>query len=69
MNLHIHMTEIADRDSLPSNHPLREAATVLGGVLSRKGEKDFLETLFEAETNALAAYAAYTGKAFVDEED
>jgi hypothetical protein len=63
------MTEIADRDNLPSNHPLRETAAALGGVLSQKGEKGFLEALFEAETNALAAYAAYTGKAFVNEED
>jgi hypothetical protein len=63
------MTEIADRDNLPPDHPLRVTASALQDALARKGEKTFPDALFEAETNALAAYTAYTGKAFVKAGD
>jgi hypothetical protein len=69
MDLHAYMTEIADRDNLPPNHPLRVTAALLQDVLARKGEHNFPDALFEAETNALAEYTAYTGKAFVNDED
>jgi hypothetical protein len=70
MKLHIRMIEIAERDNLPTDHPMRVTAQALQDVLSQKKDaKGFPDTLFEAETNALAAYTAYTGKPFVNTED
>jgi mono/diheme cytochrome c family protein len=71
MELHKHLTALADKDSLPPDHTLRVTANALRDALSRKGEPGFPDRLFEAETDALAAYAAYTGKVFVNpgEED
>jgi hypothetical protein len=64
------MAEIAERDSLPADHPVRVTARALQDALSRKkSEKNFPDVLFEAEANALAAYAAYTGKPFVNTEE
>jgi hypothetical protein len=61
------MTEVAEHDNLPADHPMRVTAQALQEALSqKKNEKGFPGTLFEAETNALAAYAAYTGKPFVN---
>jgi hypothetical protein len=69
MELHTHMTEIAEHDNLPANHPMRLTSETLKNVLSRKGEKGFANALIDAEAEALATYAAYTGKAFVNTED
>jgi hypothetical protein len=70
MKLHIRMIEIAEHDRLPADHPMRVTARALQEALSRKkGRKEFPDTLFEAETNALAEYAVYTGKSFVSTED
>jgi hypothetical protein len=69
MDLHRHMIEIADRDRLPSDHPIRLTAKILSDTLTRKGEHNFPELLIDAEANALAAYTAYTGKMFINNED
>jgi hypothetical protein len=36
--------------------------------LQLKGAKDFPDKLFQAEADALAAYAEYTGKPFTEDE-
>jgi hypothetical protein len=69
MDLHTHMMEIAERDNLPADHPIRITAITLHKIFSQKGEKGFADALMDAEAEALAAYATYTGKAFVNTED
>jgi hypothetical protein len=68
MSLHAKLFEIAERDSLPTDHPIRLAAQSLLDALRQKMSGDFPDRLFEAETDALAAYAEYTGKPFIEDE-
>jgi len=64
------LLEIADKDGLPADHVIRVTAQELNKALSRdKKEKDFAETLIEAQSKAFAAYAFYTGKMFESESD